>query len=167
MAKKPSWGLIIFGIAVLVVVVGAGVLAVVGYVVYQQFAFEASPATGIGVEQEFAKVSRKFAGQRPLIEMRDGEPVAHKEAGPRPNAPIDAIHILVWQPDERKVFRMNIPFWLIRMSKGRPIRLSGDDWPDDRPVRLRITAEDLERHGPGLIMDYQKPGGEHVLVWAE
>jgi hypothetical protein len=167
MAKKPSWGLIILGIAVLVMVVGAGVLAVIGYVVYQQFAFEASPATGRSVDQEFEQVAKRFAGQKPLIEIQDGEPIARHEPGSGAKGHIEAIHILVWQPDERKVFRMNIPFWLIRMSKGRPIRLSGDEGSDTEAMKLRLTAEDLERHGPGLILDYRKPGGERVLVWAE
>jgi len=32
---------------------------------------------------------------------------------------------------------------------------------------LRITADDLERRGPGLILDYKEASGQRVLVWAQ
>jgi hypothetical protein len=75
---------------------------------------------------------------------------------------------MVWQPDERKLVKLNIPFWLLRMTKGQPIRLSGhQDGGEAGPVRLNITAEDLERYGPGLVMDHKDAGGDRVLVWAQ
>ncbi len=32
-----------------------------------------------------------------------------------------------------------------------------------------VTADDLERHGPGLIMDFEQTGahGSQVLVWTD
>jgi hypothetical protein len=170
MAKKPSWGLIILGIAALVVIVGVGLVAVAGYVIYQQFAFETTTTSASSAEDEFAQVAARFADQKPLLEIRDGEPVLNRQ---RPKSrghvePIEALHIMVWQPDERKLLKLNIPFWLLRMTKGRPIRLSGhgSDGESD-PIRLHITAEDLERYGPGLVMNHTDTGGDRVLVWAQ
>jgi hypothetical protein len=168
--KKASWGLIILGVVVLVVVVFAGLMAVAGYFVYKQFAFEAAPATEISVEQEFARVLDRFKGQQPFIQMRDGEPVETiqpSKATAVPSHPIEALHVLVWQPDERKVFRMNIPFWILRMSKGRPVHLGRELTQDGEPFQMKVTADDIERRGPGLILDFTKPGRERVLVWAE
>jgi hypothetical protein len=170
MAKKTSWGLIILGTVVLIVVVCVGLMAVAGYFVYKQFAFEAAPATQSAVEHEFARVLDRYKGQKPLIEMRDGEPVAAPEPPPGSRSTvhtIEALHILVWQPDEGKVFRMNIPFWIMRMSKGRPVHLGRELSEDGEPFRLKVTAEDIEHRGPGLILDFTKPGRERVLVWAE
>jgi hypothetical protein len=170
MAKKPSWGLIILGIAALVVIVGVGLVGIAGYIIYQQFAFQTTTTSASSAEDEFAQVAARFVGQRPLLEIRDGEPVVNKQRV-RPSGkaqPIEALHIIVWQPDERKLVRLNIPFWLLRMTKGRPIRLSGhQDGGDGDPVRLNITAEDLERYGPGLVMDHKEAGGNRVLVWAQ
>ena len=169
MAKKPSWGLIILGIAALVVVVGVGLVAIAGFVIYQQFAFQTTTTSASSAEDEFAQVAAQFAGQKPLLEIRDGEPVLNKlrVRSDGKAQPIEALHIIVWQPDERKLVKLNIPFWLLRMTKGRPIRLSGQQGDsEDDPVRLNITAEDLERYGPGLVMDHKKAGGDHVLVWA-
>ena len=171
MAKKPSWGLIILGIAALVVIVGAGLVAVAGYVIYQQFAFQTTTTSASSAEDEFTQVAAQFAGQKPLLEIRDGEPILNKQRK-RPSSgkaqPIEALHIMVWQPDERKLVKLNIPFWLLRMTKGQPIRLSGhQDGGEAGPVRLNITAEDLERYGPGLVMDHKDAGGDRVLVWAQ
>jgi hypothetical protein len=170
MAKKPSWALIILGIAALVVIVGVGLVAVAGYVIYQQFAFETTTTSASSAEDEFTQVAARFADQKPLLEIRDGEPVLNRQ---RPKSrgtaqPIEALHIMVWQPDERKLLKLNIPFWLLRMTKGRPIRLSGhgSDGESD-PIRLHITAEDLERYGPGLVMNHTDTGGDRVLVWAQ
>ena len=32
---------------------------------------------------------------------------------------------------------------------------------------LRLTAEDLERFGPTLIVDHRNTSGERVLVWSQ
>jgi hypothetical protein len=144
---------------------------VAGYVIYQQFAFQTTTTSASSAEDDFAHVAARFAGQRPLLEIRDGEPVLNKER-PKPRSgraqPIEALHIMVWQPDDRKLVRLNLPFWLLRMTKGRPIRLSGRaDGGDTDPVRLNITPQDLERYGPGLVMDHTDARGVRVLVWAQ
>lgn len=167
MAKKLSWPLIIISVAIFGLVVGVSLVAVAGYVIYQQFAFKATSSTEMAATDEFARVASRFAGQTPLLEIRDGEPVRVKERGPGSGKPVEALHIMVWEPDGGKIVRLNIPFWLLRMTKGRPIRLSGGPHQDDEPVRLKITAEDLERHGPGLILDYKDSAGQRVLIWAQ
>jgi hypothetical protein len=167
MAKKTSWGLIILGIAAFAVIVGVGLVAVVGYVIYQQFAFQATSATELTAEQEFTRVVALFDGQTPFIIMRDGEPVVSQEKGAAAGKSVEALHILVWNPDEQKVVRLNMPFWLLRMTKGQPIKLSGGTHADGGPMRLKVTAEDIERRGPGLILDHKEASGERVLVWAQ
>jgi hypothetical protein len=167
MAKKTSWGLIILGISVFVLIVGVGLAAVMGYVIYQQFAFQATSATEVSAEQEFTRVVAMFEGQKPYFVIKDGEPVVSDKQGKAAGRPVEALHIIVWQPDERKVVRLNVPFWLLRMTKGHPIKLSSSLDPDGEPTRLRVTAEDLERRGPGLILDYKEASGQRVLVWAQ
>lgn len=33
--------------------------------------------------------------------------------------------------------------------------------------RLQITASDLERHGPSLVIDQARTSGDRLLVWTE
>jgi hypothetical protein len=167
MAKKTSWAVIIVGIGAFVLVVGVGLVAVVGYVIYQQFAFQAKSATEVSADEEFAQIVAKFDGQKPYLVIKGGKPVVSDEPPSSPGKPVEALHIIVWDPDERKVVKLNMPFWLLRMTKGQPIRISSNDEPGGEPMKLKITAEDLERRGPGLILDHREATGERVLVWAQ
>ena len=167
MAKKTSWPVIIVGISAFVLIVGVGLVAVVGFVIYQQFAFQATSATEVSAEREFTQLVEKFEGQKPYLVIKDGKPIINNEKAAMPGHPIEAIHIVVWDPDKQKVVKLNMPFWLLRMTKGHPIKISSNDDPDAEPMHLRITAEDLEKHGPGLILDHKEASGERVLVWAQ
>lgn len=167
MAKKTPWAVIIIGSAAFVLVVVVGLVAVAGYVIYQQFAFKATTATEQSAEKEFQTVAARFEGQKPYLVIKDGHPVISEEKGPAPGRNVEAIHILVWNPDDQKVVRLNVPFWLMRMTKGHPIKLSSTTDAEGRPMRLNVTADDLERRGPGLILDHKEATGERVLVWAQ
>ena len=167
MAKKTSWAVIILGISAFVLIVGVGLVAVVGYVLYQQFAPQAKSATEMSADEEFARIVAKFEGQRPYLIIKDGEPVVNDEPAVAHGKPVEALHIIVWDPDERKVVRLNMPFWLLRMTKGQPIRISSHDDSGGKAMKLRITADDLEKRGPGLILDHKEATGERVLVWAQ
>lgn len=167
MAKKTSWAVIIVGISAFLLIVGVVLAGVVGYVIYQQFAFQAKPATEMSADEEFEQIVAKFDGQQPYLVIKDGKPVVSKEPAAAPGKPVETLHIIVWDPDERKVVKLNMPFWLLRMTKGQPIRISPHDDSDWQGVKLKITAEDLERRGPGLILDHREASGQRVLVWAQ
>jgi hypothetical protein len=167
MAKKTPWGLIILGIAIFAVFVGVSLVAVAGYFVYQQFAFESQPANERTARQKFEAVARRFEGQLPLLVIEDGAPVINRHTRTRSGKPIEALHVMVWDPKDERVITLNIPFWLIRMTKGRPIRLSAGDRDTTVTPDLHITADDLTRYGPGLILLHKDAGGERVIVWAQ
>jgi hypothetical protein len=167
MAKKTPWGLIILGIAVFASCVGVSLVAVAGYFVYQQFAFVSQPANDETARQKFEAVSRQFEGQQPLLVIEDGQPVINKNTHPRSGKPVEALHVMVWDPKDERIITLNIPFWLIRMTKGRPIRLSAGDRDTVVTPELHITADDLLRYGPGLILLHKDAGGERVIVWAQ
>jgi hypothetical protein len=172
MAKKTPWGWIILGIVAFTMVVGVSLIAVAGFVIYQQFAFKSVPVTARTAEQQFEDVARKFEGQKPIIIVEDGEAVLTKGRPERRPGHITALHIMVWDPQDERVVSLNIPFWLIRMTKGHPIKLSGSrDNEDiegaDAGPQLTITADDLEQFGPGLILLHRDAGGERIVVWAQ
>jgi hypothetical protein len=61
--------------------------------------------------------------------------------------------------------RMNVPFWLLRLKSG-PIAFSSyaANFDDER---LRLSVEDLERRGPGIVVDFDDPREGRVLIWTE
>ena len=75
-----------------------------------------------------------------------------------------AMHLMAWDDDEGRLVTFAIPFWLLRLKSG-PIELSAysQGW-NDRGVSFKI--EDLERAGPGIVLDFSERDGR-VLVWAE
>jgi hypothetical protein len=168
MAKKRRWVVIAFGVAVLLVFVGIGVI--VGVTVWFQQNMQVQGSTDRDAQTEFEAVRKKFGGREPLLELRSGVPqytaaavTARASAGER--AQLDRLHVLVWDPEEEKLSRISLPFWLLRM-KSDPIRIgSYASGLDDGGVDLR--PEDIEKYGPGVILDTALEHGHRVLLWAQ
>lgn len=35
------------------------------------------------------------------------------------------------------------------------------------PAKFRLTVNDIERYGPGIVVDYGSPKASRVLVWVD
>jgi hypothetical protein len=72
---------------------------------------------------------------------------------------------MVWDDDDERLMSFSMPFWLLRM-KSTPIEFSSyASGMDDGGVDLR--PEDIEKYGPGIILDTTSRQGERVLLWAQ
>jgi len=163
-AKKQSWGLIILGVVIFAVVVLVGAVGIGGYVIYRQFAIHSAVTEPATAEQELSKTLARFGSEKPYIELRDDdEPVINRDKERAETRSIQALHVFVWNPRDRKSFTMELPMWMLRFMGNKPITMSGSD----ADVRLHITVNDLEHHGPGLIMNHTSRHGERIVVWAE
>jgi len=157
---------------VIVAVVVIGVLCVVAMAGIGLYFFsqhvETRSASPANAARDFEQVKTRFAGQKPLIELDDhGHYLrSNTDRTPPPNAKSpESINVMAFDPDDGRIVRLTIPFWLVRMKmRGATIDLNGKhmDLED-----LRLTAEDLERFGPTLIVDHKNPSGERVLVWSQ
>ncbi len=166
MAAK-RWVLITVGVAILLVIVGVGVVGTMGYLAYKQTAVQTVSMES--PDAEFAKARARFEGQAPYIDFTDKDgvemPVIHHDQEKARTA-LTTVHLLAWGPRDRKLARIAFPFWLLRLTGSRGVQLSGgSSW--ENTVRLHVTAEEIERHGPGLLIDHETPHGERILVWAE
>jgi len=115
---------------------------------------------------EFARVRARFGAARPMIELygRNGASVIRRRTA-APRHPLSELHVLAYNPRSRKLVRADIPAWLLRaVSLGGWIRLAAVDASN---AAGRITLEDLERHGPGLLLSLQASDRRQVLVWAQ
>jgi hypothetical protein len=154
-----------------VIIVGILAVAVVGgtaFFFYRHINSQYTPREG--AEQQFATARARFSGQKPLIEMRRGdEPIVHRELVEKAESrgKIETLRILAYDPDDAKLVRVSIPFWLIRLMPGKHFSFLNDNGIDIDSERVRLTAEDLERLGPSLILDEQDRRGGYVIVWTE
>ncbi len=163
--KKRKWVPIVLGILFLFLVLAVGgIIFMVSFVRQNMTISEMSAAAAV---DEFEKVRTRFAGQQPLIQMVDGKPQYLAERAPEssPGAPLTTMHVMAWDDEERKLVTFSLPFWLLRLKSG-PIQLSAysQGW-DDRGVSFRV--EDLEKHGPGLLMDVNESSEGRVIIWVE
>lgn len=165
MKKKRSWIPIVAGIAVLLVFLVIAGLFVLAAVVRDRIDVDRTQ-TEASAEAEFEKVRQQFPGATPMLTY-DGRAAALSETARQgtSTARLSTLAVLAWNPDQRELVRVNLPFWLLRLQ-GQPFVL-GDMVSSFEDRSLRLTAEDIERHGPGIVLDFADPDGTRVLVWTQ
>ena len=161
-----KWIPIVVGIAIFVVLVGAGLIGGLACVVTRAVKVQTLPsAEG---QAEFERMAAKWAGQTPFIELAargsEAEPIVHREMETHRTGSISTVHIRVWSPGERKLARVDLPFWLIRLGGDKPMTIDAG-WEHD--VRLRVTPEEVDRRGPGLLVLATTSSEGRLLVWTE
>ena len=164
-SKRRNWVWIVFGIFIVLVCLAIG--AIIATTAWVQQNLTVTEATAGGAQQEFETVRALYAGRPPLLELRNGRPAyaAGKPPEARGATAVENLHVLVWDPDESRLLSVAVPFWFLRLKSG-PIEFSSyaSGWDDNR---VQITTEDIERYGPGIIIDATSPEGERVLLWAQ
>jgi hypothetical protein len=77
-------------------------------------------------------------------------------------------HIVQYDARAGHISRIDLPGWFVRaVSAGGRIRIANLGFSGDGDEDMqRLTLEDLERHGPGLVLDLSRRGGR-VLAWTE
>ena len=163
--KKRNWIAIVLGVFLLFGILGVGCVVVT--VSWFRQNMSVASTTEEAAMQQLDDVRKRFPDQRPLIEMVDGKPQLSEARANEPvsQKPLTTMHVMAYDTDEGNLVNFSLPFWLLRMKSG-PIRVSAyqEGW-DDRGMSFKV--EDLEKHGPGIIVDTTRPGEGRVIVWAE
>lgn len=109
-------------------------------------------------------VKARYGPRPPLIEISDPRraDVRINRASDASTTRVDTIHVLNWKSDTRELSRVEMPLWLMRFST---INLASR--LNIAPAKLNLTVSDVERYGPGIIVDYGSPGTSRVLVWVD
>jgi hypothetical protein len=162
--KKWIWIVVIFlGVCVvgLMAVAGAGV-----YFVAKHIEMETSTTTDAG--RSFDAVRATFKDQKPLFEIDSYERA--KAARPLDELPTSKVKplnlwIQAWDPDEERLVKISVPFWLLKLGKRKVDFAHGGDGFD--LDRLNIDVRELERVGPVIVLDFRSPRGERVLLWTQ
>jgi hypothetical protein len=164
--KVKTWVWVVLAIVV-IGVLGIVAMAGVGLYLFSQH-IDTRMASPANAAHDFEQVKARFGGQKPLIELDEHGRFlrSHVDRTPPVNAkPPDSINVLAFDPDDGRIVRVSIPFWVVRMKmRGATIDLNGNHMNLED---LKLTAEDLERFGPTLIVDHKSTTGERVLVWSQ
>jgi hypothetical protein len=165
-STKRTWVWVVLG------VVGTLVLLVVVLVGGVIFEFRRHVKNEIvataTAEQEFTRLREKFSGQQPLVEFvgrdgRDDEPTIHRPPASARRVEIHTLRVLIYDLNEGHLIHADIPGWMLRAM---PYSRGGIFGADFDMGRNRVSLEELERHGLGLVLE----GRNHearILVWTE
>jgi len=110
----------------------------------------------------------RFKSVQPLIEVDAFEhPRETRVLADIPTSPIKPTNlcVLAWNPDDGKLVRVAVPFWVLRLGNEKLSFLH--DRQGLNFDRLRLDSSELERIGPTLVLDYRSPSGERVLLWTQ
>jgi len=122
---------------------------------------------------EFARLRARFIDEQPLIDMsrREAAVVAPRTAGA---APLRSFHTVILDTrGSQRLVRIDVPYWFARRfadRAGKFIWLGQLTFVDDTefdPEAIRLTIDQLERRGPGVVADYRHPSGGQFISWVE
>ena len=153
------------------------VLGVVGFILVCIIAFAAfglyfvsrnldmQQATAGDASRAFEEVRARFK-EEPIITVDDRRNVTLSRRPPdQPAAQKpETMYVMAFDEEDSRIVRVTIPFWMLRLGREK-IRLGrgGDLQLED----LHLTAAELERYGPALLMDHRGSSGERVIVWTQ
>ncbi len=149
-----------FGLIGLILVAGAGVYFVTRHVSTER-------STSADAIRAFDAIRAAFPDQKPLYELDSAErPTMTRPLNELPTSPNkpENLRVLAWDPDEERLIKIALPFWLIRMNKAKM------DLGDDTRFELdhlNLDGAELERIGPALVFDYRGHDGARVLLWTQ
>ncbi len=164
MAKVKTW------VWIVVAVVAMGILGIVAMAAaglwFVRSHVDIRSTTATAVASDFETVRARFTSQKPLIELDDrGDFIRANTERPAGSVRPQTLVVMAFDPDDEKVVKMDLPFWLLRLkSGGTRFSMGGGDVD---LAKLHLTVEDLERFGPTLILDHRDRRGSRVLVWSE
>src|SRR5262245_24642405 len=166
MGTRRTWiwiavSIVAIGLVGLIVIAGLGV-----YFVTRHISTERS--TSSDAIQAFDRVRATFPNQRPLYELDSTEHpqiVRPLRELPTSTAKPQNLRLLAWDPDEERLIKVSLPFWVLRLKKGK-MEMTGRDKGYDLE-RLELDGEELERIGPALLVDFRDHDGTRVLLWTQ
>ena len=114
--------------------------------------------------QAIDAVKARFGTRPPLVEIAD--PLRADIRIHRPvdasHVHVDTIHMINWKRETGELVRFEVPLWLMRFSSVNVLSQLGVT-----PERFRLTVNDIERYGPGIVVDYGSSKTFRVLVWVD
>lgn len=164
--SKQTWIAIAVAVVAILILMGLALAGGSAYFVARHV--HAQFVSTERADEQLAQARARFAGQTPLIEIADdGEPVVHRSAESTGRPPVQVLHAMIYSAESGKLLTINLPMWVLRMMPAHNRFTFINDDIDFDSHRARLTLEDIDRRGPGLILDGQARDGARILIWAE
>jgi uncharacterized membrane protein len=168
-SSKRTWISILIAAVIIVGMLAAAAVGGTAFFIYRHVQAQFTPTET--ARERFREARARFAGQQALIELTRDEdrPIVHREVIPAngSSAKLEAIRLLAYDTHESKLVNVSIPFWLLRLAPSNKFSFLAENGIDFDSDRVRLTLDDLERRGPGLILDQENRHGEQILIWTE
>ena len=125
---------------------------------------ETQPGSERDAAQAMDAIRSRFGTRPPLLEIGDPRTAEIKINRPTDTSPtrVDTLHVINWKHSEKELTRLELPLWLMRFSSVNILSQLGV-----APARFRLTVGDIERYGPGVVVDHVAPNASRILVWVD
>jgi hypothetical protein len=77
----------------------------------------------------------------------------------------DSLNVLAYDPEDQELVRVSVPMWLVRQMDCDDSDLDLGDDKTRRKLERHLRLEEIQKAGPGLLVEVEEEGGEQVLVW--
>jgi len=116
--------------------------------------------------RRFTTIRSALGGRPPLLTLDDAGNVVRRAEPPAREPPaLSRMAVLAYQANEQRLVSADVPYWFFRMKTPPTqflVRGTGLDLE-----RLGITAADLAKFGPSVVIDHARANGDRLLVWTE
>ena len=157
-----TWVKVTLGGVVLVAVALVAAAATGAFFVFRHM--EKRAGSEADAAQTVEAVKARFGSRPPLIEIVDPQraDIRINRPAEASASPVDTLHVVNWKSDTGELIRTDVPLWLMRFST-----LNIASHLGIAPEKFRLTLSDVQRYGPGIVVDYGSQGAFRVLVWVD
>lgn len=164
MTRTRRWAPVIFGVAVFLVFLA--ISAAVFGVSWVRDHLEIEETSPQRADATFEDIRQRFIAKAPLLEMQGADRIRRNPPpDTAPRVSLTTMHLLAWDEGQRELVRFELPFWLLRL-RDTPIRFGNYASGLDE-LNISLTAAEIERYGPGVIIDVSREGRKRALIWVE
>jgi hypothetical protein len=145
------------------VAVAVMVLAATGaYFVFRHM--ETRAAAEADAIQAIDAVKARFGARPPLVEVVDPRraDIRINRAIEPSSTAVDTIHVMNWKSETGELVSTEVPLWLMRFSTLNIASQLGI-----APAKFQLTVSDIQRYGPGIVVDYGIQKELRLLIWVE
>jgi hypothetical protein len=151
---------------VLAIVLACGLAGIAVFAIMAWRAITIEDAPRAEAERRIAIVRAGLPSTATLVEL-DAQGAVGRTTSPSEGTarPIVRLKAMAWHAADQRLVSADTPFWFFKL-KGPAARyaLTGTGFDLDR---LGLTPADLERFGPGVIIDHSSDNGDRLFVWTE
>lgn len=129
-----------------------------------------STLTAAEAETRLAEALVTAGGTEPYLQIQsDNSILLRRDLEPPQPAPIGRLHLMAWIPERSKLLEIRVPAWFVRLKSGSTFGLAAlaAEFADELNGAKPLKMDDLQRRGPGLLLDLRLDRDRRLLLWSE